>query len=124
MKYEEKCMCGACHWQAHKVQHFVDEFEGKYTTRYRQCCECGRKVKTIQWEGLKETKLKDAGAHKAKIQDNQGMKTFIKDLVDKEKPRIKLDIRPKVTVEHNGETWEDECPSLEEALDILRDFFG
>lgn len=127
MLYLEKCeICGACHWQASKSQRKKNS-EGTFTLRYRTCKECGNKIQTIQWDGLNETKYKATKQRNGKHgvdPKNVGMRKFLNEVMQDEKPTLKLKIdlpkRDKVVVEHDGVIYEDNCPTEEEALEIIR----
>lgn len=124
--YMEKCeICNACHWQASKSQQKTSS-EGKYTLRYRTCKECGNKIQTIEWFGCDEVKYKNTNQRNKVVDPKSvGMRKYLNNVIqEEEKPKLQLKLnlpkRDTVIVEHNGEIYEDECPTEEEALEIIR----
>lgn len=113
------CECGACRWQANKsVKKVVDGV--RCTTRYRTCLECGRHVKTIQWDGEDEHILREAETMEKVYKERLGLKAFCDKVnqVEEKKP-LKLNLYSSGKMIHIDKPMDED-----EALKLIGTFFG
>jgi hypothetical protein len=118
-KYLVPCTCGATRWQANKSVKKTND-KGTYTTRYRTCLECGRHIKTIQWDGEPEICMREAETMEKVHKERLGLKAFCDKVnqVEEKKP-LKLNLYSSGKMIHIDKPMDED-----EALRLIGDFFG